>query len=163
MADFHIDGSWTLGATVAGTGQLFPLAAQRINIADSGSVEFDLINIAGFTLLPMGELSGITVPIPELQPDYEDPKPIEFGTGPVLALGDGFFGLRWNGIGVGGDIANGTVEGRIPLGFKTSTKDVEITVPLDLSSSFKVALAWHNRRLKLKITRGADPPKYHSL
>ena len=111
----------------------------------------------------MGDLH-VTLPVPVLQP-ADDPSPIEFGTGPFGPVSS--IGFRWNGLTVGGDITDsntGTVVGEIPLGFTTADEDVEITIPLDLTGGFSVALVWHSDRLRLRVTRDRDgATRFHNL
>ncbi|ACV79213.1 hypothetical protein [Nakamurella multipartita] len=161
LVGFTIDGSWSLGASAPGTGQIFPLAAQRIEIGtDTGQLDKELISIGGFSLLPLRQMSGLTVPIPQFTPNYDDPPPVEIAVvdsviGPIL-------GFRWDAWNIGG-VTDDNVRAKIPLGFSESTADVEIALPLDLSSSFKVALVWRSHHLQLKISRGNTQPQYHSL
>jgi hypothetical protein len=110
--------------------------------------------------LPVSDLS-LTVPLPVFR-EAEGVDPIQFGTGPVGPLTT--IGLRWGGFGIGGNIADaqhGDVVGEIPIG-TIDVEDVDITLPLDLSAGFQIALVWHSNRLRLKITRGSQV-RYHSL
>jgi hypothetical protein len=161
LARFDIKGSWALGASAAGTSQLFPLAAQRIDISGSAVLELELINISGFSLIPLRDFGDLTLPLPVFQPSTP-PDMIKFGHGPS-PVGD-IIGLSWNGFELGGDIndSSGHIEGRIPLAFTAAIEDVPVALPVDLSSSFRLALVWHDNRLRLKVTRGSQV-RFHPL
>ncbi|HYN76150.1 MAG TPA: hypothetical protein VEV13_08105 [Candidatus Limnocylindria bacterium] len=163
LRSVRLAGGWTLGARAPGTGQLFPLAGQRVDLDATGTFQLPLISVDAFAVLPFGDLSSVTVPVPVLSPS-STPAPIAFGTGPLLGVPA--IGFRWGGLGIGGDVLaapGGEVVGELPLAFKVDVEDVEITLPIDLAASFAVALVWHQGRLQLKVTRAGTAAQYVSL
>jgi hypothetical protein len=161
LASFEVKGDWMLGATAAGSGQFFPLATHRFPLTRGATMELELIHTQGFRLVPLGNLQSITVPIPIFKPA---PSQLKFGTGPLIL--DGLPGMSWNGkTFIGGDIHHrpkGVVHGSIPYAFNRVSDTTTISLPFNLSDTFRLAVVWHQNRLAVRVSRGGNI-RYHYL
>jgi hypothetical protein len=132
-----------LGARAAGTDQLFPLAAQQIHV-DESTLDVELISIDGFSLLPMGGLDGLTLPVPVFRP-----------VPPKVKLGHLFLvpGFQYGDIKLGANLedANAVEVAEIPVMFDKQKE--ELTLSFGLGSRFAIGLAWIGGRLSLKVSR----------
>ena len=166
-ASFLLKGDWSLAAKLPDgdreelTGQVFPLAAQHFNIDQSGSLEFELINVNKFVLVPF---NGVRIPIPVIT--GIEPPAARFG---VLNAN---WAMSWSGKTLEFKFDKFPVLHDFPLGegstlnkvfwnYKADLvyQDADDLIPIrspQLDDNFVIALVWHERQLAIKVTRDND-------
>jgi hypothetical protein len=161
--DLLID--WTLGIRLPGgaPNQTFVLAMQKLSIANRGAPDHELINVQGFTFVPLG---NVVVPIPTITPAGSEELDSVKIHAPVLdqvpflmtrGMKDAIVpGLHNLGI---------TVDSQplfdVPTSLKLGTKDFSLG-ELAAAMSFRVRLQWRNDDFGFEVRRGNDA-KFISL
>lgn len=159
LAAFDLRGQWSLAARLPGSsGQVFPLAVQAVALSGQATLEFELIHITGFQLVPF---DGIEIPVPTIA-HVTPPYPVRFGkinnnpaaswAGVKVELAGGVFPLVTQG-----SLSNDETDRKIYLNYQVSldpANTLHLDLPLD--SDFRLALVWRNNRLQLKVTRGSQ-------
>jgi hypothetical protein len=166
LARFEIDGQWLLASKLPGdAGQVFPLAMQTIAASGQAMLEIELVHIRDIVRLPFG---GIDLPKPKLTASGD--QVVRFGKV------DGHTAASWAGKRVklihnllpvvdDGHLSEDETERKVRLRSYSVGLDTENTISLALPAEgdFRLALVWHNGRLKLRVKSGDSPDWYRNL
>jgi hypothetical protein len=165
-ASFSLKGDWSLVAKlpyengVGLTGQVFPLAAQHFNIMQSGSLEFELVHINEFVLVPF---SGIQIPVPSIT-GTTPPTPVMFGIhhgSPAMSWGETTVVFLPPDMVTGHvEVPQSTVYLKYNAGFDVQNLGDLIPIPQPIDGDFVIAMVWKTGQLAIRVTRDNDSRDY---